>query len=163
MTDQSTLQAKGFFATLFDFSFTSFVTLRFLKVIYIVLVVFSLLSGLFVIGAFARGGGVGGFIVGLILAPILVLFYLLVARIYIEIIALFFRIGENTTIMARAAVGGGSQVAVPAFPAAPQFPATQEVPRASPPPAAPPTQPPSQPPSQPPTEPPAAPPAPPQP
>ncbi|WP_426566654.1 hypothetical protein ACPPVT_08990 [Angustibacter sp. McL0619] len=64
----------------FDFSFTSFITLRFLKVIYIVLVVISLLAGLS-------------------------LFYVLLARIYLEIVELFFRIGENTTILARAAAG----------------------------------------------------------
>ncbi|GAA4353199.1 DUF4282 domain-containing protein [Angustibacter luteus] len=113
MTTQSNLQAKGFLATLFDFSFTSFLTLRFLKVIYTVLVVLVLLGGLSIFIAFASRG-VGGFIAGLVLAPLLALVYLVIARISLEVVALFFRIGENTSVMARAALADG--VVAPASP-----------------------------------------------
>ena len=44
----SNSQQKNFIASLFDFGFTSFVTLRFLKVIYAIFVVLILLVGLFV-------------------------------------------------------------------------------------------------------------------
>ena len=45
MTTNNT-QQKNFLASLFDFGFTSFVTLRFLKVIYAIVVVVVLLAGL---------------------------------------------------------------------------------------------------------------------
>ena len=41
----SNSQQKNFIASLFDFGFTSFVTLRFLKVIYAIFVVLILLVG----------------------------------------------------------------------------------------------------------------------
>ncbi len=94
------LESKGFFGALFDFSFTSFITLRFLKVIYAVLVGLILLSGVvFFVALLSRGGLTT--LVAIIGVPIVTLLYLVIARVYMEIIALFFRIGENTSIIAR--------------------------------------------------------------
>lgn len=108
----SGLEAKGFFAALFDFSFTSFITLRFLKVIYAILVTLILLGGLFfLIGALTQGAGAA--ILGLIAVPVVTLLYLVIARIYMELVALFFRIGENTSIMARASGGGWGGTVLP--------------------------------------------------
>lgn len=108
----SRLEAKGFFPSLFDFGFTSFVTLRFLKLIYTVLVALILLAGLiFLIAGLSRGGGAA--VVSIVLVPLVTLLYLIFARIYVELIALFFRIGENTAVMA-AALAGGSGGAPPA-------------------------------------------------
>ena len=98
-------QAKSFFAGLFDFSFTTFITLKFLRVIYIVLMVFSVIGGLVLFASLASRGGVG-VLLGLILAPLVMLFYVVVARIYLELIALLFRIGENTTLLVQQ--GGSS-------------------------------------------------------
>jgi hypothetical protein len=98
--DNGQLQAKGFFAALFDFGFTSFITLKFLKVIYAILVGLILFAGvIFLIAALSRGGATA--ILGIIGVPLVTLLYLIIARVYMEIIALFFRIGENTSIMAR--------------------------------------------------------------
>jgi hypothetical protein len=95
------LEAKSFFAGLFDFGFTSFVTLKFLRVIYTILVVAICLMGVvFLIAGFAQGG-ISAFL-ALILAPLMTLLYLVFARIWMETIALFFRIGENTSVMAAA-------------------------------------------------------------
>jgi cellulose synthase/poly-beta-1,6-N-acetylglucosamine synthase-like glycosyltransferase len=106
MSNQS-LQAKSFLATLFDFDFTSFLTMRFLKVIYAVLVAVIALSGVFWLVAFlSRGGGTA--VLGLVLVPLVTLLYLLFARIYLELVALFFRIGENTSAMAAALAGTGA-------------------------------------------------------
>jgi cellulose synthase/poly-beta-1,6-N-acetylglucosamine synthase-like glycosyltransferase len=102
-------QASSFFAGLFDFKFTTFITLRFLRVIYTILVVLILLGGLVTFIAFASRGG-SGIVVGIILAPIVTLLYLVFVRIYMELIALFFRIGENTSIMAGRS-GDGAQAA----------------------------------------------------
>lgn len=133
------LAGEGFFAALFDFSFTSFITLRFLKVIYGVLVVLILLSGVvFLISGLSRGGSAA--LLSLVGVPVVTLLYLVLARIYMELIALFFRIGENTSLMARAAGGGapeptggyGGEVypTPPTRPAAPTTPARPSTPAA---------------------------------
>jgi Domain of unknown function (DUF4282) len=133
------METKGFFAALFDFGFTSFVTLRFLKVIYAILVCVILLFGLiFLIGGLAAGGG--ELVLAIILAPTITLLYLIFTRVYMEIIALFFRIGENTSIMAAhlsggappatgyggfGAPGGGTPPSTP--PSAPPYPASPTI------------------------------------
>lgn len=98
-------QAKGFFGALFDFSFTSFVTLKFLKVIYGALVVVILIGGLtfFVVGV-ARGGG--GIAFSIVVVPLVTLLYLVLVRICMELVALFFRIGEHTSVIANALASG---------------------------------------------------------
>jgi hypothetical protein len=97
---------KGFFGALFDVSFKHFITLKFIKVIYIIVMV---LIGLFALLAFlavaSNGGGGAAILVLLLLAP-LALLYLVLARISLEVIAVLFRIGENTAVLA-AAQGGG--------------------------------------------------------
>lgn len=104
----SSMETKGFFAGLFDFSFTNFITLRFMKVIYAILVVVVCLAGaLFFLGALlslANGEAQG--VILLILSPLITLLYLVMARIWMEMIALFFRIGDNTSRMAASLDGG---------------------------------------------------------
>lgn len=90
---------KGFFAALFDFSFTSFITLKFLKVIYALLVAMILLTGLVSLLAAVSQGGVL-ILVGLVLVPVMTLVYLVFARVALELVAMFFRIGDNTSVMA---------------------------------------------------------------
>jgi len=104
------LEGKNFFAALFDFGFTSFVTLRFLKLIYAILVGLILLTGLVFFVSLIFQGGVF-VILALVGVPIVTLFYLVIARVYTEMIALFFRIGENTSVIARSV--GGPQATPP--------------------------------------------------
>ncbi len=102
-------QQKNFLASLFDFGFTSFVTLRFLKVIYAIFVVLILLGGLFfLIGGLSTGNGLA--IIGaIIFAPLVTLVYLVFARIMFEVIAMFFRIGDNTFLAVQLLGGRGGQ------------------------------------------------------
>ena len=79
--------------------------MKFLRLIYIVLMVFSVIGGLVVFGSLASRGG-GGVLLGLILAPLVVLFSMVLARIYLELIALLCRIGEHTTLLVQQ--GGAS-------------------------------------------------------
>jgi hypothetical protein len=97
----SALESKGFFAALFDFGFTSFITLKFLRVIYALLVGTVLLIGLICLVAGLSSGGIVA-LFALILAPLVTLLYLIFIRIAMEVIALFFRIGEATNTMAAA-------------------------------------------------------------
>jgi hypothetical protein len=111
----SGLQAKGFFGALFDFSFTSFITLKFLKVIYAVIVGLIGVGG-FVVLVAAMTQGAATAIAALILVPLLMLVYLVMARIYLELVALFFRIGENTSVMATSLSAGVPPTDVPPAP-----------------------------------------------
>jgi Domain of unknown function (DUF4282) len=96
------IESKGFFASLFDFGFTSFITLKFLRYIYAVGVVLILLTG---IVFFFEGISQGGvyILLAIIVVPILTLFYLISVRISLELVAMFFRIGDHTATMAAAA------------------------------------------------------------
>ena len=129
----STTDAKGFLAGLFDFSFTTFVTLKFLKVIYGLLVALIMLMGLIFAVIFMARGGVSVF-VGLVIVPAVTLLYLVFARVSLEAVALFFRIGENTSIMAAALgrqAGGPSAAGAMPAPGGPPSPASPVVPTAS--------------------------------
>jgi hypothetical protein len=90
---------KGFFATLFDFSFTSFVTLKFLRVIYAIAVVAIGLATLVWMGIIGSQGGIL-VLVALVLGPLAGLLYLISVRVGFEVIAVLFRIGENTSVLA---------------------------------------------------------------
>jgi hypothetical protein len=109
---------KGFFATLFDFSFTSFVTLKFLKVIYTIAVVVIGLVTLLWIAAIASRGGVD-VLLGLVGGPLAGLLYLIWVRICFEVIAVLFRIGENTSTIAAGSAGPPSPPAATWQPTAP--------------------------------------------
>lgn len=123
-------QPKGFFAALFDFGFTSFVTLKFLKVIYSILVVLVLLAGLvFLIAGLSQGGLAA--VASVFLAPVVTLLYLVFIRVSMEVIALFFRIGESTSVMAAALAGQAPPPAAPGWgpggPTSPVGPTTPTV------------------------------------
>ena len=96
------IETKGFFASLFDFGFTSFITLKFLRLIYAVLVVLILLTGVvFFVASIAQGGLY--ILFAIVIVPILTLIYLVLTRVSMEMVAIFFRIGENTNLMAASA------------------------------------------------------------
>lgn len=81
---------KGFFGSLFDFDLTSFITPKIIRVVYMVMVVLILLGGvLFLVGSLASGGS--GVVVGIIVVPLVTLFYLIMIRIYTEVVIVLFR------------------------------------------------------------------------
>jgi hypothetical protein len=85
---------KGFFASLFDISFSSLVTTRIIKVVYaIILVVLGLIAVVALITGIARGGG--SIIATIIIVPLAFLLYTIFFRIYLEIVIVLFRIMET--------------------------------------------------------------------
>lgn len=101
------VDAKGLFGSLFDLNFTSFITLRFLKVIYLVLMVFIGLGALVFFVSLASQGAVTA-IIGLVLIPVGALVYLVMLRVSLEVVAVLFRIGEDMKVLAgRNAEGPG--------------------------------------------------------
>ena len=86
---------KGFFASLFDVSFTSFITTKIIKVVYIIILVVISLAALVFVGAAFSQSSAAGVITLLIFAPLAWLLYVIYARIALEVIIQIFRITEQ--------------------------------------------------------------------
>jgi hypothetical protein len=92
-------QQKSFFARLFDFSFSEFIAIRIVGIIYAVIVVLITLAGLVGIGsAFSNGFGSG--IAALIFGPLVVFLYIILIRVGLESLVASIRTSENTRIIA---------------------------------------------------------------
>ena len=83
----STPPDPAFWTGLFDFSFTRFITLKFIRVIYMVFVAAIGLIGILLFIISLTRGGAGGVFAGLIVVPLLALFYIIGARLTLEVIA----------------------------------------------------------------------------
>ena len=78
-TANPVLTNRGFFASLFDFSFTSLVTTKIIKALYVISVI--------VIGLSSLG----------LVAPLVALLWLIYTRVILELFIALFRIAENTS------------------------------------------------------------------
>jgi hypothetical protein len=96
--------AKGFFAGLFDFTFETFVALKVIKVLY---GLFLLILALGILGGFGAAivsifqGQVLAGLGMLIVLPIAALIYLVMGRVYFELIIVMFKIAEDADEIAR--------------------------------------------------------------
>jgi Domain of unknown function (DUF4282) len=101
---------KGFLSSLFDVSFSSLITTRVIKVLYILsMIVIGIATLFFIAAGFADSGASG--IIALIVAPLIALLYLIYARVLLEVVICLFRIMETNAEMAslqRAAAGPGT-------------------------------------------------------
>lgn len=96
--------SKGFFAGLFDFTFENFVALKVMKVLY-GLFLLALAGGIL----FGLGGAVlsminGQFLAGLgmlVVMPFAALLYLILGRVYFELIVVAFKIAEDADEIAK--------------------------------------------------------------
>jgi hypothetical protein len=113
MTSNQKSPDPAFWAGLFDFSFTQFITLKFIRVIYIILVAMIGLIGLVLFVGSLTSGVAAGVFVGLIVVPLVTLFWIIVTRLTLEGIVVIFRIGENTSRIVES-VGGTTQARPPA-------------------------------------------------
>ena len=92
---QSTKQAKNFVSSLFDFSFTSFITIKLIKAFYLLaMVIAAVLSLMAIAAAFNLNSGAG--VLALILSPVVFLLVLTYARVTLELIIVFFQIEAHT-------------------------------------------------------------------
>jgi len=92
-------EKKGFLGALFDFSFSEFITIKLIKILYILGIIFSTIVAIvFIVSGFNISTGVG--IIFLILSPLIFLLYVILIRIWLEIIIVIFKIAENTKQLA---------------------------------------------------------------
>lgn len=87
--------SKGLIGRVFDLSFSEFVTPSVIKFLFILGIIGAGLMSLFVFIAFVNQGG-GAAAIGIIVAPLIFAFYVLLARVVSELYLLLFRIEENT-------------------------------------------------------------------
>ncbi|HEY1508469.1 MAG TPA: DUF4282 domain-containing protein [Solirubrobacteraceae bacterium] len=85
---------RGFFSALFDLSFSTLVTTRVIKFIYVItLIVIGLAALFFVVAAFAQSAALGVLTL-IVIAPVLSLLYVIYARVLLEVIIALFRLVE---------------------------------------------------------------------
>jgi Domain of unknown function (DUF4282) len=87
--------AKGFVASLFDFGFTSFVTPKVVKVVYVLITIVVSIGTLGLIIAGFRHGLAPGLFFLVIVAPLFFFIYLALWRIALEIFMVIFRISDD--------------------------------------------------------------------
>ena len=93
------MEEKGFLASLFDLSFSSFITLKIIKIVFVLMLIASGLYTLFILGAaFAAETALG--VIVLILSPVIFLFFAIMARVYLEVLIVVFKIADNTAATA---------------------------------------------------------------
>lgn len=92
-------EKKGFLGALFDFSFSEFITTKLIQILFIIGIIFSAIVALiFIVSGFNLSSGIG--ILFLILSPIIFVLYVILIRIWLEIIIVIFKIAENTKKLA---------------------------------------------------------------
>jgi hypothetical protein len=86
---------QSLLGSIFDLSFTEFITIRIIKLLFILGIIFAAIGTLvLIVTGFSNGIGAG--IVSLILSPLIFLVYVLLARVWCEMILVVFRIAEHT-------------------------------------------------------------------
>ena len=89
-------QGKGFFGSLFDFSFTSFVTPKIIKVIYVLYTIWMIVWALFFLRlGFKYGGATGGFATLIVVDPIFLVLSLGLFRVVLELFMVVHRMQED--------------------------------------------------------------------
>lgn len=92
-------RSKSFFELLFDFSFSEFIALKIVGVLYGIGLVLAGIAGIAVLfGSFAQGGI--SILIGLIGAPLVFLLYVLLIRVALESMIAAFRTASNTARIA---------------------------------------------------------------
>jgi Domain of unknown function (DUF4282) len=92
---QQVAESKGFFGALFDFSFTSFVTTKIIKVLYVLILVLAVVSALvYTIIAFRVSPGFG--ILTLVIGdPLFIIIVMAFWRLVLEAFIVVFRISDD--------------------------------------------------------------------
>ena len=91
----NSLEHMGFFRSLYDFSFSSFITLRLIRIIYVVLtIVYTLGAVIAFIGALIAHQPID-IVFAIIVVPLVYFVYLMLARVVLEVVMVLFNIGKD--------------------------------------------------------------------
>jgi uncharacterized protein DUF4282 len=106
------MQARGFFASLFDYSFSSYITPRIIKVLYVLATVLVALWTLVIILIAFNASSTLGILTLLIVGPIYFVLAMIYTRVLLELLSAFFRIHDDVQEINQRG-GGGNPVASP--------------------------------------------------
>jgi len=98
---------EGILGGLFDFSFSTFVTTKIVKILYVLDVALGALIALIILVSGLASESVLMRLGCIILAPITFLYYVLFCRLWMELVVVVFRIAENKAIIAAASSSPG--------------------------------------------------------
>lgn len=105
---------NGFFESLFDYSFTHFVTAKIVRFLYILATVFSgLLALMFGLSAYRLFEGIIGLLMLIVVAPLAFLIYVAWVRLILEAMIFLERIARNTREMVVLAGGEPQEKGAP--------------------------------------------------
>lgn len=106
---------KGLLGSLFDLSFSSFITTRLVKVLFALAIVASAIGALVIaVSGFSQGFFAG---LGTLLMAVLMFFiYVIAVRVWLELIIVIFRIAENVSLIASSKTGGVTPPPAPTEP-----------------------------------------------
>ena len=90
----------GFISALFDFSFRELITPKVIRVLYLLSVILIGLFSLFALVSALATGEIFAILAALVVIPIFALLYVIGARVYMEILIVIFRIGEDVADIA---------------------------------------------------------------
>jgi hypothetical protein len=97
--DERDREGMGFFAALFDFSFTKFVSESLVQIAYVLVLVLALIAIVFtVVSGFADSIWLG--IWSLIFSPVVFIVVLTLARVWLEFVVVVFRIADHARTIA---------------------------------------------------------------
>jgi hypothetical protein len=91
--------AHGFLGALFDFGFTSFVTPKVIKVLYMLIVIGTVVSALVVTIIAFKASTVFGFLMLVFGDPLFILIVLAIYRIILEFFVVTFRVAEDVRVL----------------------------------------------------------------
>ncbi|HOO76514.1 MAG TPA: DUF4282 domain-containing protein [bacterium] len=97
-------EKQGLIGMIFDLSFENFVTVRVIKALLILAMIFNAIWTIAIIVMGFKTGVLAGIVI-LILSPIIYLLLMLIARIYLELIIVFFRVADELKSI-RLKIGG---------------------------------------------------------
>lgn len=121
------MEAKGFFGSLFDYSFGSYITPKIIKVLYVLATVLVALWTLaLVLIAFNVSSGFGVFTL-LILGPFYFVVAMIYARVFLELLSAFFHIHDDVKEIKQRTGGTGGVPVEPAPTPPPLDPAPVDV------------------------------------
>ena len=101
------VERRGFFASLMDTRFDSLITPKLIRFLYVVsMIVLAIGAIVVIVSGFASGAGRG--VLTLILAPIGAVIYLIVIRLYLELIIVIFKIRDAADAVAQSTPRAGA-------------------------------------------------------
>jgi Domain of unknown function (DUF4282) len=94
-------EAAGFITSLFDLSFSKFITTKLIKVLFVISIALAAFGSLALVVTGFTASAIAGILMLLIGAPLLFFFYVIYARVMMELIMVIFRSSEYLAEIAK--------------------------------------------------------------